>query len=176
MSTIFDKTAMHIKRKMLAVVAMLLLMVASISITAFADSAFALSADTASNRFEQPVDLDDNSTNLTYTAAISLELKGEPSVFATQDEYQSGTIPVLRLAFHDDVDPETGKVVLSGDEKIDLMHGSDNHSYRAEGVTLDLEVPPAYDNPENDLWDGVSGYGGETNLSLEFIRGRGNST
>ena len=100
----------------------------------------------------------------------------EPSATAAQNEYQSGTIPILRLTFHDDIDLETGEVVLSGNEKIDLMNEAANHSYRAIGVTMDLEVPPTYDNPEDDLRDGVSGYSGETNLELEFIRGRGNST
>ena len=32
------------------------------------------------------------------------------------------------------------------------------------------------ENPEDGLWDGASGYTGESNLELEFIRGRGNSS
>ena len=155
MSAIIDKAAMHIRRNALAVIATLLLVVAPLPSTAFAEPALTDPAD---------------------TTVYSEELVEDPSVLTAQDEYQSGTIPILRLTFHDDVDPETGEVTLSGDEKIDLMNGSENHSYRASGVTMDLEVPPAYDNPEDDLWDGVSGYSGETNLELEFIRGRGNST
>ena len=95
---------------------------------------------------------------------------------AAQDGYEGGTIPILRFTFRDDIDPETGEVVLSGDERIALMQESANHEYRATGVSLDVEVPATYDNPEEDLWDGASGYTGETALELEFIRGRGNST
>ena len=99
----------------------------------------------------------------------------EPALVA-QSAYEGGTIPILRLTFRDDIDPGTGDVILSGDEKITLVNEAINHSYQATGVSLDLEVPAAYDNPESDLWDGVSGYTGETGLELEFIRGRGNST
>ena len=56
------------------------------------------------------------------------------------------------------------------------MNESPKHEYKAEGVTATLIVPPGYDNPESDVWDGVSGYTGEASISLEFIRGRGNST
>ncbi|MBR3235748.1 MAG: CotH kinase family protein [Atopobiaceae bacterium] len=194
MGTIFDRTAAHIQRNALVIVATLLLAISTVSSTAFAESALSDSADAASDCFERPIGLDDNYT-VSDSASSDLEQRTDdgncpaspedtdslgpsekPPVLSAQDEYQSGSIPVLRLTFHDDVDPETGEVTLSGDEKIDLMNGAENHSYRAEGVTMDLEVPPAYDNPEDDLWDGVSGYGGEANLALEFIRGRGNST
>ncbi|MGI6221513.1 MAG: CotH kinase family protein [Coriobacteriales bacterium] len=110
--------------------------------------------------------------------AGALVLVASPRAFAdpASSEYQGGTIPILRLTFADDVDPDTGDVVLSGDEKIQLMLESPNHVYRATGVSLDLEVPSTYDNPEEGLWDGTSGYIGESDLALEFVRGRGNST
>ena len=90
--------------------------------------------------------------------------------------YEGGTIPILRFTFHDDIDPDTGEVTLSGDEKIRLVLETPNHAYRATGVSVSVEVPSDYDNPEEGLWDGVSGYTGETDLSIEFFRGRGNST
>ena len=74
---------------------------------------------------------------------------------AAQDGYEGGAIPILRFTFRDDIDPETGEVVLSGDERIALMQESANHEYRATGVSLDVEAPATYDNPEEDLWDGV---------------------
>ncbi|MBR3160847.1 MAG: hypothetical protein IKF14_17325 [Atopobiaceae bacterium] len=86
----------------------------------------------------------------------------------------AGPIPILRFTFHDDIDPDTGEVTLSGDEKIQLVIESPEHEYRATGVSV--EVPPDYDNPEEGLWDGVSGYEGATDLGIEFFRGRGNST
>lgn len=91
-------------------------------------------------------------------------------------DYQSGTIPILRFTISDDIDPETGDVILTADEKIQLMHESPKHEYKVTGVTADLIVPVDYDNPEDDLWDGAGGYAGETGLSLEYLRGRGNST
>ena len=100
----------------------------------------------------------------------------EAEIAAQADEYQPGSIPILRFTFHDDIDPDTGEVTLSGDEKIRLVIETPNHQYRAEGVSLTVEVPPTYDNPEKDLLDGVSGYTGATDLSIEFFRGRGNST
>ena len=109
-------------------------------------------------------------------AAADLGAASSDDIVAAADEYQGGTIPVLRLTFADDVDPESGEVTLSGDEKIELLNTSFNHEYKATGVTMDLVVPSSYDNPEEGLLDGVSGYEGESGLELEFIRGRGNST
>ena len=108
--------------------------------------------------------------------ADAMALAATSTAYADPDDYQGGSIPILSLTFSDDINPDSGDVVLSGDEKITKMNEASNHEYKAEGVTMDLIVPPGYDNPEDDLWDGVSDYVGESNLSLEFIRGRGNST
>ena len=62
----------------------------------------------------------------------------DSSATTASEDYEPGTIPILRLTFHDDVDPETGDVVLTGDEKIDSMNQAPNHSYRATGVTFDF--------------------------------------
>ena len=77
---------------------------------------------------------------------------------SAEDTYRGGSIPVLKITFRDDVDPDTGEVILSGDEKIELMNESIKHEYRAEGVSMSLIVPDTYDNPESDILDGVSGY------------------
>ena len=101
----------------------------------------------------------------------------EDAKLATADEgYRGGSIPILRFTFRDDLDPDTGEVVLSGDNKIENVNTSPNHVYRATGVSCDLVVPASWDNPESDLLDGVSGYKGASSLEVEFFRGRGNST
>ena len=110
----------------------------------------------------------------TIIALLLAVLLATPALAA--DPYTGGTIPILRLTFADDVDPDTGDVTVTGKDKIQLMNESPHHEYQATGVTCTIEVPPSYDNPEADLWDGVSGHSGVTDLSLEYIRGRGNST
>ena len=104
---------------------------------------------------------------------------GESGGFQVADipdsDYEGGSIPRMDITFRDTVDPETGEP-LTGDEVIDLVNRSEDHSYKATEVSVSITVPPTYDNPEDDLWDGISGYTGETDLELEFIRGRGNST
>ena len=106
-------------------------------------------------------------------------LSDDDGVFQTlgipESDYEGGTIPILRLTFSDGVDPETGEWITA-DEMIERMNTSANHTFKAPGVTCDIEVPATYDNPEDDMWDGVSGYTGESGLTLEFVRGRGNST
>jgi hypothetical protein len=96
------------------------------------------------------------------------------NVNAADGEYQGGTIPILRLTFLDGVDSETGEPI-TGAEKIKKMNESPNHEYKATGVNFELVVPGTYDNPEAGIKDGVSGYKGASG-SIEFIRGRGNST
>ena len=94
---------------------------------------------------------------------------------APESDYEGGTIPILRLTFRDSIDTETGEPI-TGDDNIERMNNSINHVYRATDISFTLEVPSDYDNPEEDLWDGVSGYEGVKDLEVEFMRGRGNST
>ncbi|MBQ9004874.1 MAG: CotH kinase family protein [Atopobiaceae bacterium] len=109
-------------------------------------------------------------------ALLAEEELSDEQLTAQEDSYQGGSIPIMRFTFYDDIDPETGEVIMTGDEKIEEVYTAPNHSYRATGVSVTIEVPPNYDNPEEDLWDGVSEYAGETDLSIEYFRGRGNST
>lgn len=133
------------------------------------DKTATLSAETPSSPDEEPALPADEEPAAVDEASVQ-EL-------TTQDSpYEGGTIPILRLTFHDDIDPSTGEVTLSGDEKIQLVNESPEHEYRATGVSVSVEVPPDYDNPEEGLWDGVSGYEGVTDLGIEFFRGRDNST
>ncbi|MBQ9886446.1 MAG: CotH kinase family protein [Lachnospiraceae bacterium] len=90
--------------------------------------------------------------------------------------YKGGSIPIFRITVNDDVDPDTGEVILSGEEKMRLVNESEDHSYEAHGASCSIDVPAAYDNPEEDLLDGLTGYTGKKNLEIECIRGRGNST
>ena len=93
----------------------------------------------------------------------------------SESDYQGGTIPRMDITFRDAVDPESGEW-MTGDEILDLVNSSYNHSYKATEASVTITVPADYDNTEADMWDGVSGYTGETDLELDFIRGRGNST
>ena len=121
---------------------------------------------------------EENSSAPTESAeALPASQEEAEQVVALSDEnpYTGGTIPILRFTCLDDINPETHEVV-TGDEIIALVNESADHSYRATSVVCDLVVPEAYDNPESDMLDGNSSYSGASNLSLEFFRGRGNST
>lgn len=137
------------------------------------DEPTSLSAETEPSSDEEPVFVEGEPA--LDEEPIAVEEASAQELTTQESTYQGGTIPILRFTFYDGVDPDTGEVI-SGDEQIQRVIESIGHVYRATGVSVTIEVPPTYDNPEEDLWDGVSGYTGATNLGIEFFRGRGNST
>ena len=77
---------------------------------------------------------------------------------ALADSAGTGTIPTVSLTI-----PEG---------EFEKVNASEDHSYAAEGVVMDITVPAGYVNP-----DGYgAGYTGESGIALEYFRGRGNST
>ena len=88
--------------------------------------------------------------------ALVMEQASPPVLHANSD-VQSYGIPTLRLT----IDPEEYR----------KMTESDFHEYQATGASISLDVPSSYTGEfsESELPD-------VENLSLEYIRGRGNST
>jgi len=140
------------------------------------DEAVTLSAETQLADEEPALPADEDQVLPLDEDPVAGEDAPSQELTAQESTYEGGTIPILRFTFHDDIDPDTGEVTLSGDEKIRLVLETPNHAYRAAGVSASVEVPSDYDNPEEGLWDGVSGYEGAMDLGIEFFRGRGNST
>ena len=89
---------------------------------------------------------------------LSLETEPDPSpAEGTAADAQDNGIPVLQLS----IDPD----------EYQSMIDSDDHSYRAQGAKITLDVPEGYTGEfsETVLSD-------LENLPLEYVRGRGNST
>ena len=90
--------------------------------------------------------------------SVKLAAEAAPSpTLATSSDAQGHGIPALQLT----IDPE----------EYEKMIQSDNHEYRATGASISLDVPSGYTGEFSE-----SELPGIQNLSLEYIRGRGNST
>ena len=77
---------------------------------------------------------------------------------AEEQGFTPGSLPVIYLN------------IDGGQEEIDQMNASPEHTYRCHG-TMDLFVPEGYRSPyEEDSFESIDG------LEMEYIRGRGNSS
>ena len=114
----------------------------------------------AANSVEEPIAADNESdTDGTEASIPDAEDQSKPYLI-TQDSdstMQDNGIPTLRLS----IDPD----------EYQNMINSPLHEYRAAGATISIDVPDGYTGEfsTTELPDLV-------NLSLEYIRGRGNST
>ena len=78
---------------------------------------------------------------------------------AEEDIFRPADLPVVYLT------------IDGGQEEIDRLNGSENHSYRCTG-TMDIAVPEGY----SGQLDGLYPQKNVTGLKMKYIRGRGNGT
>lgn len=84
--------------------------------------------------------------------------QAEATVTEQERDFTPGSIPVIYLN------------IDGGQEEIDQMNASPEHTYRCQG-TMDLFVPEGYRSPYgDDAFESIDG------LEMEYIRGRGNSS
>ena len=120
-----------------------------------------------SNDGDRSVDLIGNELDSKYKVALGFDITGKKdskntAIALRSLEFCKTTVPVMY--FH--IDESEGS--------IDSMNSSEDHSAECYG-TVDLKVPDAFNNDPN-FKDEYASQESKTELALEYIRGRGNST
>ena len=114
--------------------------------------------DTDDRPQEETVSSEEEEGRETLSSEEEETLEKAAALDADQEDPLSYGIPVLRL----NIDPEEYQKVIE----------SEDHSYRAEGCTIRIDVPEGYESEYGETDPSLIG----TDLLLEYFRGRGNST